>query len=402
MHNYIIYARKSTESDDRQILSIESQVEELKRYAIRNSLTIIEILYEAKSAKSPGRPMFNALMQKFHEDNKLHGILCWKVDRLARNPVDGGSVLWALEQEKIVEIRTPERIFTNRSDDQFMINLEFGMAKKYINDLSTNVKRGMRAKLEKGWLPHCAPIGYTNDRTNKTIVIDPDVAPAIQKLFELYATGNYSIKNIASVIQKMLPIEKQNKFKWWSHLSRILRNTFYYGMIKYKDTYYQGSHEPLVSAVLFNKVQKVLKSRGYMHEKPQKHDFPYTGLIVCDECGCAITAEEKQNRYGSEYVYYHCTRKKRGCGQKKYIRDYILEDQIVDVLEKIKLTEEDQSTCLKILEQQHGKEYYEGVKGENKSKKIQAVDEEQLAELLDMRLKKQVDDDLYNRKNKRV
>jgi site-specific DNA recombinase len=149
MSNYIIYARKSTESEDRQVLSIDSQVKELKALAQSLGLEIGEILSEAQSAKAPGREVFSRLMKRAYQ-GQVKGIISWKLDRLARNPLDGGNLIWALEEKKIEEIVTPQRTFSNTGNDKFWMQLEFGMAKKYVDDLSDNVKRGNRAKLELG------------------------------------------------------------------------------------------------------------------------------------------------------------------------------------------------------------------------------------------------------------
>jgi len=100
---YLIYARKSTESEDRQVLSIDSRIKELKDWARRSNLQIAETISESKSAKAPGRPGFNSLMQKIYK-GKANGILCWKLDRLARNPLDGGSLIWAVEEGKVQQI----------------------------------------------------------------------------------------------------------------------------------------------------------------------------------------------------------------------------------------------------------------------------------------------------------
>src|SRR5882724_2158325 len=160
MLRYFLYCRKSSESEDRQVLSIESQIGELQILAKKRGILILETLTEARSAKAPGRQIFNNMMQRIYR-GEAQGILCWKLDRLARNPIDGGAIIWAIKQHGI-EIITPTQTFRQSDDNTILMYIEFGMAQKYIDDLSRNVKRGLRTKAEKGWYPTSPPLGYRN------------------------------------------------------------------------------------------------------------------------------------------------------------------------------------------------------------------------------------------------
>jgi len=146
---FFLYSRKSSEAEDRQVLSIESQTQEVKKVAEKLGIPIQGILSEAKSAKAPGRPVFNDMMQRIYR-GEAQGVICWKLDRLARNPIDGGAIIWAIKQHGI-EIITPTQTFSQHDDNTILMYIEFGMAQKYIDDLSRNVKRGLRTKAEKGW-----------------------------------------------------------------------------------------------------------------------------------------------------------------------------------------------------------------------------------------------------------
>jgi len=339
-----IYARKSTESEDRQVLSIEAQIKELQAVALNQGIKIVEVFSEAKSAKAPGRPIFNKVIERMYQSKEM-GILCWKLDRLARNPVDGGQLIWSIEQGRIKQIVTPHRRFLNSGDDKFWMQLEFGMAKKYIDDLSDNVKRGNRAKLEKGILPGKAPIGYLNDKESRLIVKDPDRFPLIRRIWDMVLRGEYSILDILRIAEEDWGLKtRQTKKEGGKPLTKsliykLLSNPFYYGAILRKGEIYPGCHEPMVTKDEFDKVQKIL---GRPTTKPNKKEFAYTGLIKCGECGSMVTAEEQVNRYGYHYTYYHCSKKKGGihnhCGQK-YVRVEELENQIASYLESILLPE---------------------------------------------------------------
>src|SRR5882672_3661151 len=194
--NYIVYCRKSTDTEDKQVLSLESQERELIEIAEKQNLKVIKIFRESMSAKDVGRPVFNQMM-KMIMSGKANGILCWKLDRLARNMIDGGLVMDLLQKSVIKEIRTYESIHLS-SDNVLMLAVHFGMANQYSRDLSQNVKRGNRAKLERGEWPNHAPYGYINDKLNKTVIPDPKSFHYVRKMFELYAAGGYSLEQTAN------------------------------------------------------------------------------------------------------------------------------------------------------------------------------------------------------------
>jgi site-specific DNA recombinase len=185
MLRYFIYCRKSSEAEDRQVLSIESQINELKRLAERLNLSIIDVFTESQSAKSPGRPIFNNVLKKINQ-GKADGILCWKLDRLARNPIDGGQIIWMLQKGIIKHIQTFDRGYYPE-DNVLLMSVEFGMANQYVLDLSKNVKRGLKTKAEKGWYPAPAPLGYLNDKTKergkREITKDPERFELVKKMW---------------------------------------------------------------------------------------------------------------------------------------------------------------------------------------------------------------------------
>lgn len=330
---YLIYCRRSSEAEDRQVLSIPAQESELLRLAEKNGLTILKVFKESMSAKSPGRPVFEEMLS-YIEKKKDVGLLVWKLDRLARNAFDGGKISWFMDRGLITEIRTPEKVFSKNSDDLFMMSLDFGIAKKYVDDLSVNVKRGNRAKLERGGWPQKAPFGYLNNRADKSISVDLETAPAVTRTFELYASGKYSLKEVVGLLYEQGFRTKQGRKLAKSMVSYILNNSFYSGIMVKDGVYYQGKHEPLISKEIFDRANDTLN--GKVHSKRQTHSFPLGGFMTCDVCGCMLTATLQKGRY----VYYYCTNGRKICTQRaKHLTAKDAEILIASLFGKLRIDE---------------------------------------------------------------
>ncbi|MBA3066263.1 recombinase family protein [bacterium] len=184
MSKYFLYARKSTESEDRQIMSIEQQFTEVKEYAKKEGLNIISEFTESMTAKKPGRPVFNELLARL-EKGEADGILAWNPDRLARNSIDGGRIIYLVDTGVIKSLKFPTFRFDNNAYGKFILSIAFGQSKYYTDSLSENIRRGIRHKLRKGIWPGWAPLGYLNDHKTKTIVIDKEKAPLIEEKIEI-------------------------------------------------------------------------------------------------------------------------------------------------------------------------------------------------------------------------
>ncbi len=322
---YFLYARKSTDVEDKQVLSIEAQLAELRSLAKNEKLEIVAEFVEKRSAKMPGRPVFNEMLKRVHK-GEAQGIVCWKLDRLSRNPVDGGQISWLLQENIIQHIRTHDRSHYP-SDNVLMMSVEFGMANQFIRDLSSNVKRGLRAKVKRGEFPSTAPVGYLNDVRTKTIVIDRKKSKVIRAAFELYAKGNSRLEDISTFLETNGVKSHLNNKTHKDRVKFILSNPFYVGLFKYGGEMHEGRHTPIVEKRLFDKVQKVMTERGH----PQKnHSNPKAlcGLMWCGECGCMITAEVQKG-----HTYYRCTKKKGVCSQP-YVREEVLMPQLDELFQK--------------------------------------------------------------------
>jgi hypothetical protein len=154
----------------------------------------------------------------------------------------------------------------------------------------------------------------------------------------------------------------------------MLQNPFYTGLMRYKSEIWEGTHEPILTKKLFDKVQETMRSRGKVHEK-RRHQFHLLGLLKCASCGGAITAEKHTKPSGREYVYYRCTRKKGPCAEKHFVRAEILEQQILDYLRKVSLSSQDTEKVLAALDSDEERAKAEArTEAENLKAEIQTLD----------------------------
>ncbi len=230
---YILYARKSTEDDDRQVLSIEAQLVELQEYAAKEKLEIVASFEEAKTAKEPGRIKF-AEMLSLIERGKADGIISWHPDRLARNSVDGGKIIHFVDRGLIKSLKFPTFWFEATPQGLFMLNIAFGQSKYFVDNLRENVKRGLRQKIRNGVWPGWAPVGYINNPKTRRIDVDSEKAPKVRKLFEMYATGNYTLHSLANWCREHNLRGNLGKEIALSNVQSVLQNIFYIGLMKYR------------------------------------------------------------------------------------------------------------------------------------------------------------------------
>ena len=340
---YYLYARKSTEEDSQQVLSIESQLVELKEFAAKEKLEIVASFQEAKTAKEPGRTKFGEMLDLI-EKGKAEGILAWHPDRLARNSVDGGRVIYLVDRGLLKAMKFPTFWFEPTPQGLFMLSIAFGQSKYFVDNLRENIKRGQRQKLRRGEWPGWAPSGYENDRIKKTILIDEKTAPHIRKMYQLYATSEYGFQDLANIMNKKGLSTRFGGPMAVSFVQKILSNPFYSGLIRYNGELYPAAHKPIISKRLFDECQAVMARRGRPKAKHNKSHL-FGGLMKCS-CGCYITAEVQKG-----HTYYRCTKKKGFCAEKGYLREEALVEQVKKIYSNFSLPDDWADKMLAKLEE---------------------------------------------------
>ena len=337
---YCLYARKSTESDERQVQSIDSQVKEMLQIAERENLEIVDIRRESKSAKDSGnRPIFKELLKDIAEE-KFNAILTWAPDRLSRNAGDLGSLVDLMDEKKLMSIRTFGQTFSNSPNEKFLLMILCSQAKLENDNRGINVKRGLRARCERGLWPTCPPTGYFKEKRvdhKGQCLIDPDRGHVIRQMFEKVAYEKWSGRKLYNWLRFDLNFRTALGKKHLSlgNIYRLLENTFYYGPFEYprgSGNWYQGKHEPLITKELFDLVQDQMKNSQLVRR--ENIEFAFTKIMTCGLCGSGISATEKfkklKNGGYNRHIYYGCTKAK----DKNCKCGYISEEDLIKQLQK--------------------------------------------------------------------
>ena len=362
----VIYARVSSKEQEKEGFSIPAQLKLLRGYAVEHKLNTIHQYVDVETAKKAGRTGFTEMFgflkkeaKQRKKDQACRVILVEKTDRLYRNIKD-----WVTLDELDLEIHFVKENFMlsrdSRSSEKFIHGIKVLMAKNYIDNLSEESRKGMLEKAEQGIYPAYAPLGYKNVEVDgkKFIEPDPEYAPYVIKLFEWYATGNYSLLQVTQKARAEGFVFRRTKnLIAKSAVHRILTNHFYYGDFYWPGKFYKGTHKPLIAKELFEQVQDVLFGRRGK-TRQQKHSWAFQGLVSCGHCGCAMTAEIKKGRY----VYYHCTGHKGNCPEK-YVREEELARQFGAALSKIKFDEKILEWVVTALRESHKdeKKYHDDI-----------------------------------------
>lgn len=320
--NAVIYARVSSKHQEREGYSIQAQLKLLREYAQSHEFQIVREFVDVETAKTTGRKQFGEMVRFLEENADSRVVIVEKTDRLYRNFRDCVTL-----EDLGVEIHLPKEgqiIGKNaRSQEKLIHGIQVVIARNYIENLREEVRKGMREKAEQGVYPSRPPLGYRNNKLERSIEVDPAKAPLARRMFELYATGRCSLFNLGKAIQ--------TEFGVWfgkGYLERLLKNPFYAGSFRWEDRIYAGTHTPLVDRDLFEAVQAVFRS----HNKPKhrKREFAFAGLLTCAYDECSVTAEIKREKY----IYYHCTGHRGKC-ELPYFREEHLGERLADVLRDV-------------------------------------------------------------------
>ncbi|MCL5797386.1 MAG: recombinase family protein [Patescibacteria group bacterium] len=354
---YCLYARKSSEDDERQAMSIDSQIKEMTDLATKDGIVIKEVRKESHSAKISGkRPVFMGLLNDLRE-GRFTGILTWAPDRLSRNAGDLGMLVDLMDQGKLVQIRTYSQVFSNNPNEKFLLMILCSQAKLENDQKGLNVKRGIRAKCEMGFRPGMAPLGYFNRAFNgiKDVIIDPERGPIVTEAFQKVANNGTSGRTLKKWLIEKGFTNRSGSAISLSQIYLMLKNPFYYGEFEYpigSGNWYKGSYKPLVTKELFDKVQKRLKVPA--KSKWGEKQFTFKGLFKCASCGSSLVGEDRyrKRKYGEPryHVYYHCSRQINYDCKESYITEeglakalfryinftYIAHPQILNLTQEIR------------------------------------------------------------------
>ena len=341
---YIAYVRKSTEDEEKQVLSLEAQKNKIRE--MFKDLLIVDVLEESKSAFEPNkRPVFQHIVNML-DAGEIDGIVAWHPDRLSRNEVDASTITWRIRQGIIKNLKFASFSFDNSPEGLMMLQMTMSQSQYFSAKLSKDVKRGNEAKRKKGGLTGLAPEGYINNRVDKTIKIDPERFPLIRQAFDMYLTGENGVQTVLRFLNDTCKYKnKRGGSISRTTLYHIFSNVRYAGWIPEtydSEIYYKADFPAMITIQEYDQVQLLLGRKG----KPKltaRKQFALRGLVHCGECGCAITAEDKVRTYKSSktkaYIYYHCTRK-RPCSQKNFISQDKLYDQVNNLLDSYELIPE--------------------------------------------------------------
>lgn len=341
----LLYARVSSKEQEREGFSIPAQCKLLRDYAQQNRFTIAQEYIDVETAKTSGRTHFEEMVKYLRKHPGVRVVLVEKTDRLYRNLKD-----WVTLDELDIEIHLAKEGAVlsreSRSSEKFMHGIKVLMAKNYIDNLSEEARKGQMEKAEQGIWPTKAPLGYVNTTTQdgkKVIEPHPVLAPVVTKLFERYATGQYSLKALTLAAHADgLIYPKSGSAVPVSTVHAILHNRLYSGLFLWNGKLHQGKHAPLVSIELWERVQGVLTGRHAMPTHTMSQEFAFTNLMTCVDCGCAVVAEIKKGKY----VYYHCTgHNDKGRGgyadcRRKYVREELLDETFGALLDQLHFDEE--------------------------------------------------------------
>lgn len=340
----VIFARVSSkEQEDGH--SLDAQIQSCFEYAIKKGFSVIEQFKIVESSTVNGRPEFSKMVQFSKQQKEKIAVLCYCVDRLQRDFDEQYLELQKLIKSGKVEVHYIKNEFIEHRDmdssAKFRKNLDVLLANDYRNKISDNVKRSLKKKLDEGTILGDSPLGYLNKPRFDTkkekvdVFIDPQRGELVKKIFEEYATGLYSMSEIALSMTQAGLMTKKNCSITKSQIEIILKNPFYYGYMRYQDILYQHVHPVLISKNLFDECQQVMADRRRSKPKRTEKPFVLKGLLKCEHCGCSYSPEIKKGKY----VYMRPTKSQGECSYCHHLNEEKILSQIENVLKGMVIPE---------------------------------------------------------------
>ena len=405
MNTCFIYCRKSSEDKDKQILSLNDQERTCADLAKDNGFEVLGIYKESKSAKRPDkRASFKEMLGRIKK-GEAKIVLCWKADRLSRNAKEGGALIDEVDYENL-KIITPSMAY-DRNNSTFLF-IEFGMATKFSKDLSDNVKRGLKTKLQMGHYPAPAPLGYFNDKAKakgaKDIIVDPTRFDLCRRWWDLMLTGKETVESSLAKVTKMgLTSKRTGEGVSKTEAFRYFRNIFYAGMFDYGGERYNGAHKAMIKLAEYNRVQEIIDGRSRVHKN--QNNYFFMKVLKCGECGSSITCEKHTKNYkngnSQTFVYARCTKKKGECSQS-YINADELEKQTIAFVDSLRISHILIDWIRSVLKRRNQKEFdIEKSQKSKQTKRLQAILTEK-KEVYGMKIDGIVSEEDYQKEKKRL
>ena len=347
----VIYARVSSKEQEKEGYSIPAQLKLLNQYAKDNGFRAIHEYVDVETAKQAGRSSFGEMVNYLKKNPDCRVVITEKTDRLYRNMRD-----YVILDDIDLELHfVKENVILSkdsRSSEKFIHGIKVLMAKNFIDNLSEETKKGMNEKAEQGLWPSMAPLGYINAQGSddkRTIIPDPETSSIIARMFERYATGNYSMREVSTIARKEgLVLPKSGTPINLATTHRILHNRIYSGYFEWNGKMHKGKYTPLIAPELWETVQNVLHGHNLKKHRKAKNDFAFSRLITCGHCGCSLVGEIKKGRY----IYYHCTGYKGKCPEP-YAREEVLEAHFAKALQALNFDSEIMNWIIQALKESH-------------------------------------------------
>jgi DNA invertase Pin-like site-specific DNA recombinase/predicted metal-binding protein len=414
---YFLYARKSSESKERQVQSIEDQIDRLQILAKEKGLEIAGVpLSESKSAKEPYiRKVFADMIKRINA-GEANGILCWEMNRLSRNPIDSATIQWLLQTKVIKSIQTISREYLPE-DNVVVISVESASANQFIQDMKRNVKRGIDSKIAKGLAPIVAPIGYLNtkfeSRGENFIKKDPERFDLVRRAWDMLLSDTYNPTQILEIMNNSWGMRtRKTKRAGGGPLGRstifeLFSNQFYSGMFKYAGEWHEGKHEPMITIEEYDKAQLILGKKG--KPRPQRHQHAFTGCVHCGECGGSITSIIRDKLIKTTgkiatFEYYYCMRRNKGskCSQNQYTTGKSFEDQVKIELEKITIKPEFRDWAIDVIRKCNDEEITDRKSISDSQQKALNATQNDMDQLTQMRYRRLIDDEEFLKEKTRL